>query len=344
MNRLSEGWQVGALVGCAVLAASAPHALAKPRAPADPRPDVVGQVISEGRTETLPVVILRGGKSVGKVKNYALLLPGDRLYVKDKAARVEVQIYGGDSTTLDGRLHGGPSNPYEVPEAPHRVGWNAKGVGSLLLLFPKLFDMPGNRPALLTTPNGPKGAEAAALSPLKLLPASPQTLKVGQGKVLVPVAWSGGPALVRLARECRLAVVEQISTLPGFVELHASNLVEDDYCIEVWPVDGTGAADPKAGFSIPIKVTVEEPAAIDEQTAVLAAATALRGPAPGRLQGLVDLDRQAQTSFKAWLVLRSVAEGQEAERADAGADAAPEPKPKPKPDARRHHHKHSRRH
>jgi len=256
---------------------------------------------------TLPVAIIRDGKTIDSVLNYTPLYPGDQIYVKDPTARITVELNGGDVSTF-----GGSDYPKERPLKISPVQpalWDTKSLKALLALFPNAFAQPKTRPAQFTTANATRGSEAGALSPTELLPASPQTLATSSARVALPVVWRGGPAHVRLTRDCRSVVIEQTSERSGFFELSTTAMHDGDYCIDVWPVDGAGKPDRKAGFSIPVKFTATEPPTVDEQTAVLAAAKALRGPPEGRLQGLVNLDRQAHVSFKAWAIFRGISLG-----------------------------------
>jgi len=308
MNARNRGGCLATLAALAIVGVATPAGAARHvKGPQIPPPETVGQVFVDHGAFPKVVVIRAGASS--EVGNYALLRPKDKIYLKQRTSQVQVQIYGGDTTTLDGHRHNDASHAYLVQPAPPGTEWKKAGMFQLVSLFPHLFDIPQSRPVAPTTPNGPKGAESGRVAPAALLPNRPQTLTVDPGKVLLPVVWDGGTALVRLTRECRLVVAEGTSLSRGFIVLHPSNLVEDEYCLDVWPVDGAGQPDKKAGFTIPVKVTRGEAGLPDEQTGVLAAASELRGPETGRLQGLVDLQREAQTSFKAWAIFRAIASG-----------------------------------
>ena len=277
----------------------------------NPRPAIVGQAILEkasvpsasgrrSRNNEIPIIILRGGQRIGTVTNYEPLYPNDEVFLKAGSTEVvKLEVFGRDDVRIGSGTSGSIQANYKLPEAKSGAEWTAKGFLKLVSQVPNIFDPLAARPPVFTTPNGTKGTAIAPVAPTHWLPAEPQALRVTGGRVMIPVVWTGGPALVRFSRQCKLVVEEEFSAQPGFVALRTSRLSAGAYCIDVWPVDARHRADPKAGFSIPVSVTIEEPAVINEETAVLAAVDKLKGAPGSRLQGLVELETQSQTSFKA---------------------------------------------
>jgi hypothetical protein len=301
---------VSCIRGAALALAAIGLFLAEP-ARAAPKPDIIGDVVNIIGPGASPVIIVRRGEELRRIKTYEYLYADDEIYLTSRAAQVEIEYFGGESKTLVGATYFDRRHTFKLPSRGLAEDWSHNRIVRLVTLFPTIFEPPERRPATLTTPNGPKGARGS-LRAAPILPEVEQIIPADQPLQRLPVVWRGGPGRVRLEDAAGSVLAEAVSKIDGFVDLRAPPLPPGQYWIRVTPLRADGQDDPvAAGVAIPVRTVsgLGETRDLSEADRVVAAAEALRGPAGGRLRALSDMDRLSTTSFKAWAVLRGVARG-----------------------------------
>ncbi len=136
------------------------------------------------------VTIVHGKVPYKGVKAQDPVFLGDKVVVKAKGTKVTVSFSDQD----DG--HASADSPYTVT-APSLVDI-AKAYGAALLNVKTVFDVDHRKAQLASTaPASHKGADDNEVTALTFVGGGPQYIRAGQEQV-VPIAWQGGRASVRL--------------------------------------------------------------------------------------------------------------------------------------------------